>query len=49
MFNDLDLISYNAKIYNGEEDLLSIDSRKMMEKIRCELKKNINSVGDKPN
>ena len=48
MFSDLDMISYNSKIYNGEKDQLSIDASKLMEKLRCELKKHVNSSGDRP-
>ena len=41
------MISYNAKIYNGEEEPISIEAKRLMEKLRCELRKHINSVGDK--
>lgn len=37
------MISYNAKIYNGEDAYLSIEAKKLMEKLRCEIKKHINS------
>ena len=41
------MISYNATLYNGEEEELSIAAKKMMEKIRMELKKHYNNAGDK--
>jgi hypothetical protein len=41
------MISYNAKIYNGEIDSLSVLAKKLMEQLRCEIKKHINSCGDK--
>ena len=41
------MISFNAKIYNGEQDSLSVLAKKMMEQLRCEIKKHINTCGDK--
>lgn len=43
------MISYNAKIYNGELEFLSLEAKKLMEKLRCEIKKHINAAGDKVN
>ncbi len=39
------MISFNAKIYNGEADSLSILAKKLMEQLRCEIKKHINTCG----
>ena len=44
MFFDIDLISYNALIYNGDQEQITIDARKLMEKLRMELRKRINTV-----
>jgi hypothetical protein len=41
------MISFNAKIYNGEIDSLSVLAKKLMEQLRCEIKKHINTSGDK--
>jgi len=40
------LISYNAKIYNGEDNPLYKDAKKMVETLRCDIKKNINYSDD---
>lgn len=40
------MISYNAKIYNGDDNPLSKEAKKMVEAIRCEIKKNINYSDD---
>lgn len=47
LFNDLDLINYNAVLYNGPDHELARVSKKIGEELRMELRRNMNSVGDK--
>ncbi|CDW76602.1 UNKNOWN [Stylonychia lemnae] len=41
LFNDLELISFNARIYNGEDNPLFKDAKKMVEGIKSEIRKSI--------
>ena len=38
MLSDIDLISYNAKIYNGENHDISLNAKELCEIIRVKLK-----------
>jgi len=42
----LDLISYNSRVYNGIDNPLTKHAKKMVETIRCEIKRNINYADD---
>ena len=47
LFFDLDLITFNAKTYNGEDNAIYKDAKKLVEHIRMELRKQINVVEKK--
>ena len=42
----MDLISFNARLYNGDDHPLFKDARKMVEKLRVEIKKQLNYSDD---
>jgi hypothetical protein len=39
MLSDMDLVSYNAKIYNGEHHDISLNAKELCELIRVTLKR----------
>ena len=41
MLFDIDLISYNAKIYNGAEHDIAMSAKELCEIIRVQMKKNM--------
>jgi len=41
LFSDIDLISYNAMVYNGEQHDITLSSKELCEKIRLRLKQNM--------
>jgi len=43
----LDLISYNARLYNGDEEPLTRQAKRVIESLRIELRKHMNTVGSK--
>ena len=43
MFFDLDLIVYNALLYNGEDSPFYRDAKRLVEYVRMDLRKNLNT------
>ena len=46
MLSDIDLISYNAKIYNGEDHNIHVSAMNLCEKVRVKLCTSMFMKGD---
>lgn len=47
LFFDLDMIVYNALLYNGDDSPFYKDAKKLVEYVRIDLRKNLNSSREK--
>jgi hypothetical protein len=41
------MISYNAHLYNGDDEPITKSARRICENLRCEIRKNMNTIGDR--